>query len=455
MSHTPSKSKDLVANQDEEEDQVDGEVEIVDKNVTYDSDSNVMDNLNEMELESDVESSKNGEEEAEVDEELMAAMNNKNDHSKQTITYHTGAVFCVDSFGKYVATGGEDDLAYVWAISMSSESNEISNFDLYLESEKFRDSVTNLKFSCDGKYLAAADMSGLIRVYLLEDKSVFWSFDLENDIELIRWHPSCNVLFCSTSDGYFYMFKISTNEIKIMYSGEQSSLSCFEILKDGKRAVCVYGNGALRCWDLKTSQALYSFTKCHDGEVLCSDLSPDGNLIATAGSDMKIHIRNTSNGKFVVDLACPKSAPPPGTTEKKKKEDDGMEESESESEEQDSIESLVFSKTFPFIACATLRGAIFVWDLQSHQMRHKFETGTSASGFTKILIDESSQLLYAGSLDGSVKVFDVRNLQLASRQYEGHSSEVLDFSLNRQFNLLLTASNDNTAKLYELNPSKH
>lgn len=49
------------------------------------SEANVADNLNEMELESE-----NGEEEVEVDEELMNAMNNKNDHSKQTITYHTG-----------------------------------------------------------------------------------------------------------------------------------------------------------------------------------------------------------------------------------------------------------------------------------------------------------------------------------------------------------------------------
>ena len=58
---------------------------------------NVVDNLNEMELESDTESSRNDGEEVECDEELRNAMNNKDDNSKQTITYHTGKLSTFES----------------------------------------------------------------------------------------------------------------------------------------------------------------------------------------------------------------------------------------------------------------------------------------------------------------------------------------------------------------------
>ena len=46
-----------------------------------------------------------------------------NDMSERTLDAHNGSVFCVavTKSEKYVLTGGEDDLAYIWDIS--GESN--------------------------------------------------------------------------------------------------------------------------------------------------------------------------------------------------------------------------------------------------------------------------------------------------------------------------------------------
>jgi hypothetical protein len=66
-------------------------------------------------------------------------------------------------------------------------------------------------------------MSGFISAIEIEKKTVYWSFDIGSDIELIEWHPGCNVLFSVTSDGYFHMFKLSTNEIKTMCNGDLQS----------------------------------------------------------------------------------------------------------------------------------------------------------------------------------------------------------------------------------------
>ena len=156
-----------------------------------------------------------------------------NDDSILTIDKHDGAVFSVDSFGSLLATGGEDDKAYIWKLVCETQNSVTPS--LLLETEKFADSVTNLRFSHDGKYLAVSDMSGNIRVYQVDTLELFWCYDTETDIESLNWHPSCNVLFCGTVEGQFMMFKISTNEIKIMYNGDNSSLSCFKILNDGKQ----------------------------------------------------------------------------------------------------------------------------------------------------------------------------------------------------------------------------
>ncbi len=360
-------------------------------------------------------------------------------------------MFCVDSFKNYLASGGEDDKMYVWCYTddiinnnNQTESEDYSKkLQLLIESEKFKDSVTNVKFSCDGKYVAACDMSGIIRVYLIETKELHWQYDVENDIECMDWHPSCNVLFCGTSDGNFFMFKLSTSEIKIMYFGEEQALSCFRILKDGKRAACCYNNGSIRIWDLKTSQTLFNYANAHENDILCIDLSADGNLLATGGVDMKIHLVNTLNGKFIAKLDC----------SFKKKPTDSASGSDGEVEE-DSIESIAFSKNLPLLSCATLNGGLIVWDMNTHMIRSKHENETKV-GFSKLIWTNLSsenaslnEIIYASCLDGTVQVYDGRNLQLI-KKFSCHQSEILDFCLNNTLNLFITGSNDSLIKVFK------
>ena len=303
---------------------------------------------------------------------------------------------------------------------------KISKFEMLFESEKFQDSVTSLKFSCDGKYLAISDMSGKIRVYLIENLSLFWSYDIQTDLESLSWHPSCNVLFCGTNEGQFMMFKISTNEIKIMYNGDNCILSCFIILKDGTRAACCYNNGNIRIWDLKSAQPLFNMVKSHENDIICLDLSPDGNLLATAGLDMKVRITHTTTGKLIWTFQL-----------------DSMKKDNENNNIEDSIESVAFCKSLLIIACATLNGEINVWDLNTHALRHKLENN---AGFSKILWN-AQEVLFASTLDGTIQSYDGRNLLLLNK-YEGHTSEILDFCINDNF--IISASNDNTVKIFKI-----
>lgn len=359
------------------------------------------------------------------DDEEEDEEENFEDVSIERISKHTGAVFCIDSYKSYLATGGEDDLAYVFRYDQTGKK-----LDCLIETEKFKDSVTNVKFSFDGKYVAMADMSGTIRVYTVDTKELHWSHDVESDTEQLAWHPSCNVLFCSTSDGYFYMFKLSTNEIKMMYAGDNASLSCFRILKDGLRAVCCYNNGTVRFWDLKSTQSLFNLHNAHESDIICVDSNIDGSLIATGGTDMKINLINCNNGKIVYALKCPTTGNEP-----------------SEDDEEDSVESLSFSKTLPLLACATLSGRLIVWDVNTHSIRCQHDN--DKVGYTKLIWTPSHEQLFASTIEGQIQIFDGRNLTLA-KTIKCHKSEILDFSLDDTISILHTASNDNLVKLFKL-----
>lgn len=279
-------------------------------------------------------------------------------------------------------------------------------------------------------------MSGFISVIEIEKKTVYWSFDIGSDIELLEWHPGCNVLFSGTSDGYLYMFKLSTSEIKTMCNGDsQSKVTCFKVLSDGKRAVSTYSTGQVIIWDLKTQQMLFNCKSNKDstGEILCMDVSADGNLLAYGGVDLKLTILNINNGKIIETYDCNYS--------EKKAETDGE-------EVPNSIESVGFCKVLPLLACVTVYGEILIWDINSSILRHK-SINEYKCGFSKLVWNQDYKL-FISALSGQILEFDGRNLELKAK-YEGHEAEILDFCLSKDFKYLFTASDDRKIKVFQIN----
>lgn len=82
-----------------------------------------------------------------------------------------GSVFCgcLSRDGKLAATGGEDDMAYLW---------DTSSGEINLKCTGHKDSVIFTGFNHDDTLLATGDMSGNIKVWKIEEKNVVWDFDM-------------------------------------------------------------------------------------------------------------------------------------------------------------------------------------------------------------------------------------------------------------------------------------
>ena len=128
-----------------------------------------------------------------------------------------------------VCTGGEDDRCLVWRLDTGELLHEYPAFD---------DSVHQVCWSFDGKYLCACDMHGQIRCWTDDDNGLpskeIWSFHTGNDIELMRFHPSAHVLCVGTNDSQLWLFKIPSGEYKIMHGGSDTELLTLEILTSGE-----------------------------------------------------------------------------------------------------------------------------------------------------------------------------------------------------------------------------
>jgi len=340
-------------------------------------------------------------------------------HDDSLLTFHghgDNAVICtkinpVNS--KVAVSGGQDDQAFVWNTTDGS---------VLFQCTGHTDTVANVGFSFDGALLATADMKGLIKVWKMDSGSEIWSFET-SDIEWLQWHQAAPVLLVGTSDGQVWMWKIPSGDCKTFVGFGPAAL-CGQILSDGKRAFVGYDDGSLKVWDLKSTDAVYNISghDAHTAPVFCLDYNADGSLLASGSGDMTVKMISALNGKVVSTLKC------------------------TESEEEDSVESVGFCKTHSYLATGTLSGNLEIWDLPSKSVRFKCQ---HPYGIVKLKWSAVSPTLYTIGLDGCVRQYDGRNGELM-KCWQGHQANILDFDIASDESILMTASDDFTAKIFSI-----
>ena len=347
------------------------------------------------------------------------------DDAKNIFSNHKGSVFCCDIQAKgenLIVTGGEDDKAYIW----KPVSGEV-----VLQCTGHKDSVTCVGFSFDGTYVATGDMSGLVQVWKVAEKSLVWETNVE-DLEWLKWHPGANVLLTGTITGDVYMWRIPAGECKIL-PGRGKKTDCGVILPDGIRAAIGYENGEVNIYDIKNAKILHNIHEgqAHSDSITDMDCHPDNNLLITGGTDGRAVVIKTQDGRIVAVLDPANDRMDDGSTS------------------QVSMETVGFykgSSSLPLAATGSLNGLLCIWDVSRGVERHRVRQD---AGIIKLLWDKSNPIIYTASLDGSIGLYDARSGAL-EKQFLGHSNGILDIALSEGGEFLLSTSYDSTARIYSV-----
>ncbi|KAJ2953729.1 hypothetical protein O0L34_g1352 [Tuta absoluta] len=372
--------------------------------------------LDDIQLDEGMEDEDMNYEEEEVDDD----MDPPEDHSTLVFQKHQGSVFCCDLHpnGKLAITGGEDDKAYVWSV----ETGEV-----VLDCVGHKDSVIFVGFSFDGAYVAIADMCGLIKVWKCNlDNKDPWTvvFEYEaDDLTWGQWHFGARVLMCGTVNGDIFVFKIPSGDTKVL-QGHNIRLECAKLFQDGVRLAAGYDDGAIKVWDLKTNSVLHHIQPGptgHEMRVTAIDTHPENNLMASISTDGKVVLTTSVNSKVVGQLQT-----------------------------ETDLESVAFSQDpqLGYLATGTLNGSVNIWDVTRQMVRHQCmkTTDEDHAGVTKMFWVKNH--LVTGCLDGSLRAFEGRTGE-RSLILTGHRSEILDLSFNSKENVLLSTSDDGTARIFK------
>lgn len=336
------------------------------------------------------------------------------DDSIQTFKKHFGAVFCCDLHPSQnlAVTGGEDDKAFVWNIDTTEVVYEVENH---------KDTVIATAFSHDGAYLATADLAGEIQVFKVQGFKKVWEFSM-GDMGWMKWHMASNVLMAGSDTGEIYVWKIPSGDCKILPGNGKRSETA-ELTNDGRKLYAGYGDGCLKLWDIKTASTVLEVNENnagHEDNVLSVSCDPDKSLYMSGSEDGKILLVSDSG---VVGSLDPSAGP---------------------------VEVVAFcpDTTLKVAASGTLSGQVAIWDIQKQSIRSICEHNESDDGITTLKwLPE--QTLVVGTIRGNISAFDGRS---GTKKYDlmGHAAEVYNMCYDKVRNILLTASEDSTAKIFKI-----
>jgi angio-associated migratory cell protein len=350
------------------------------------------------------------------------------DDSILTFTKHIDSLFC-GSFNPdatLAVTGGEDDKAYVW---------KVEDGEVVFEVKEHTDSVIAAEFSYDGTFLATGDMAGEVKVFKIEKNyKKVWEFSM-GDMSWMKWHRKANVLLAGSEVGEIYIWRIPSGDCKVLQgSGDKCEVAVFT--SDDKKLAAGYGDGTFKLWDVKNQQVLLNIPPEEREAVNSEDAVPppaittidvdNENQVIIAGSvdgTAKLIGNNGLIGVLRVGSTSSQIYP---------------------------IEKvLIDCPGFELKVAVTgsLSGQVIIWDVAKQSIRNECQDD-DPTGITTIRWAKDHTIL-AGTLGGAIKAWNMRSGELKFKLL-GHADNIHDVAYNEKKNLLLTVSEDQTAKIFNL-----
>eukprot|EP00850_Spirogloea_muscicola_P018239 SM000165S02200 [mRNA] locus=s165:94120:96844:+ [translate_table: standard] len=302
------------------------------------------------------------------------------------------AVACSPAELGLVASGGGDDVAYLWRIGADDEPARLAGHG---------DSVVALAFSHDGALLATGGLEGLVHVWDAASGCLLHKLEGPGEgIEWLQWHPRGHVVVAGSEDLTAWMWNADSADCMAVFSGHAGPVTCGSFTPDGKAVVTGSEDATLRIWSPKSGEVstVIQGHGFHSEGLTSLGISTDPLIAITGATDNTARVVSLQSHKVVGALA----------------------------EHMDSVESVGLCSSLPMAATGSLDGKV---------------------GVVKILWHPSSPLVYAGDLSGSVRVWDGRTGNVA-RMFQGHRDSLLDLAITSDGAFILSGSDDHTARVF-------
>lgn len=285
--------------------------------------------------------------------------------------------------------------------------------------------VNCVHFAGDSRHLVSGSLDG---------KLIIWDIATGNKTQIIpllsAWVMSCtlsptgNFVASGGMDNACTVHDLNNRDANGVAKvcrellGYEGFLSCSRFLEDGQ---LLTGSGDMKVmhWNLDTGDVVHEWFG-HSGDVATMSLSPDKSCFLTGSVDRTVKLW---------DLRDPKECKQTFWGHKS------------------DVNSVCFHPSgYAFVTAAEDKSAR-LWDIRSDQQVAEFKPPTANSGFTSCGLSKSGRILFAGSDDNMVHMWDVLKQQHMGTM-QGHDNRITSLAMCDAGFAIATSSWDNNVRVW-------
>ncbi len=205
--------------------------------------------------------------------------------------------------GSLLATGdGEPSRSghlKVWKISGRSL--------LWAVDDAHSDTLSDIQFSHDGKYIATAGTDKFVRLFAVEDGKLVRSLEGHTGHVLgVGWQADGRTLASCGADGVVKIWDVEKGEQRQTIGGYGKQVTAVSFVGIGGETISCSGDRTVRRHQAADKRQIRTFDGASEF-VHCLSITPDGGIVAVGDENGVVRIWNASDGRQLLVLEPPKA----------------------------------------------------------------------------------------------------------------------------------------------------
>ncbi|MCG9128502.1 hypothetical protein JT359_12945 [Candidatus Poribacteria bacterium] len=348
--------------------------------------------------------------------------------------------------------------------------------------------LQDFQFSPDGRFIAVASSVGCWIYDAITGKELKLLSIGKHKINCVAFNPDGDLIACG-GVGDVLIWDINTGKLRTLLKGPKTKVNSVVFSPDGKIVAAGSGlgshQGAIFLWNISTGE-LINVLEGHKTEVTCLTFSSDGKILAGGAAgyqrDSTIRLWNVSTNEQIQILDI---QPVSGISSLSFSPDDStiactLGYSGSQYPEihlwnvstgilkrtfirhKDNAISVVFSPDGNTIAAGTGYGVkvregsqypiteptVHFWDANTGE--YKMALTEQNEYVRKIVYAPDGKTIVIGSIDGSIRIWDVSSGKLVKTLITGHYDKITAISFNRDGSKIVTGGSDQSIRLWNI-----
>ncbi|NEQ40858.1 MAG: response regulator [Okeania sp. SIO3I5] len=352
------------------------------------------------------------------------------------------------SNGKSLISANQDGVIKLWHCN-GGKLEEMESFPEHQEA------ITSLIISPNGEKFASSSKDGIVNIRDLQGNVINTFKGHRYKITSLYFHPNNQIIASADDSGAVKLWSLRDNKPPT-FCNHKSKITTVKFSPDGKILASADEDGNIKLW--QTDGTELENHQIYNKKITALSFHPNSKILAFSNDDGNVDFLSLNKSE------TPLPMPPQdfGITGLNFSFDGKIiafaQENHLEIYDQDfnqlalgrhsdRIISMDVSSNSHTLATVGADNNIKIWDFTDNKLLEKLSFSTNST-VTKISFSPDGEILASASEDCTIKLWNLNGEELAI--FKGHSKTITSISFSPDGQILASGSNDNTIKLWSL-----